>query len=76
MVRWISHFKDRDPHCSPLHSWQEAVQHQGDSFFCLLPTFIMDIKPCFKVIVGENDISDEEQMKLEVAEVLIHLQLQ
>jgi len=27
-----------------------------------------------KVIVGENDISDEEQMKLEVAEVLIHLQ--
>ena len=36
----------------------------------------MDIKPCFKVIVGENDISDEEQMKLEVAEVLIHLQLQ
>ena len=25
-----------------------------------------------KVIVGENDISDTEQMKLKVAEVLIH----
>ena len=37
-------------------------------FFSAFSSITNDIK----VIVGENDISDTEQMKLEVAEVLIH----
>ena len=41
---------------------------QASRFFSSFSSFSNDIK----VIVGENDIGDTEQMKLEVAEVVIH----
>ena len=41
---------------------------QASRFFSSFSSFSNDIK----VIVGENDIGDMEQMKLEVAEVVIH----
>merc|ERR1711971_90008 len=66
------------------YPWQVGVEINGQFPWCggslISKTEILTAAHCvngrrpssIKVIVGENDISDEEQMKLEVAEVLIH----
>jgi len=66
------------------YPWQVGIEINGQFPWCggslISKTEILTAAHCthgrrpssIKVIVGENDISDEEQMKLEVAEVLIH----
>merc|ERR1711971_873245 len=66
------------------YPWQVGIEINGQFPWCggslISETEILTAAHCvqgrrpssIKVIVGENDISDEEQMKLEVAEVLIH----
>ena len=66
LVRRNSHLRDGNPHSGSLYGWQESLKRQG--VFSSFSPFSNDIK----VIVGENDIGDTEQMKLEVAEVVIH----
>jgi len=66
------------------YPWQVGVEVDGRFPWCggnlISKTEILTAAHCthgkspssIKVIVGENDISDTEQMKLKVAEVLIH----
>merc|ERR1719209_2554567 len=66
------------------YPWQVGVEIDGRFPWCggslISETEILTAAHCthgkspssIKVIVGENDISDAEQMKVEVAEVLIH----
>merc|ERR1711971_1169375 len=66
------------------YPWQVGIEINGQFPWCggslISETEILTAAHCthgrrassIKVIVGENDISDEEQMKLEVAEVLVH----